>query len=167
MERLIDRLPDDVEHLARRLLKEACDRDLCLATAESCTGGLIAAILTDIEGCSHAFERGFIVYSVEAKAGLLGISRDLIDTEGAVSRAVALAMAQGALNHSRADIVLAVTGFAGRGQPGDEPGLVHFAAARRGRPPVHREERFGNGSRAAVRIDSARVGLAMMIEALS
>lgn len=167
MERLVDRLPDDVEHLARSVLKEACDRGLCLATAESCTGGLVATILTDVEGFSRAFERGFIVYSVEAKVGLLGISRNLIDAEGAVSRAIALAMAQGALNHSRADIVLAITGFAGRGRPDDEPGLVHFAAGRRGRATFHREEHFGNGGRTAVRMEAARVGLAMMIEALS
>lgn len=167
MERLIDRLPDDVEHLARKLLNEACQRELRLATAESCTGGLIATILTDVEGVSHAFECGFIVYSDEAKAELLGIPRDLVDAEGAVSRAVALAMARGGLDRSGADIALAVTGFAGRGGADDEPGLVHFAAVRRGRPPVHREEHFGNGGRAAVRIESARVGLAMMIDALS
>ena len=89
MERLIDRLPDDVERLAHTLLDQACDRGLSLATAESCTGGLIAAILTDVEGTSHAFERGFVVYTIEAKAGLLGIPRSLIDTHGVVSREIA------------------------------------------------------------------------------
>lgn len=167
MERLIDRLPDDVERLARDLLTQACDRDLALATAESCTGGLIATILTDVEGASHAFERGFVVYTDAAKAGMLGIARDLIDSHGAVSRDVALAMAQGALNHSAADIALAVTGYAGAAGADGEPGLVHFAAIRRGRSPVHREEHFGDRGRAAVRIESARVGLRMMIDVLA
>lgn len=167
MERLIDRLPDDVERLAHDLLTQACDRDLALATAESCTGGLIATILTDVEGASHAFERGFVVYTDAAKAGMLGIARDLIDTHGAVSREIALAMAQGALNHSSADIVLSVTGFAGAAGANGEPGLVHFAAARRGRPPVHREEHFGNRGRATIRIECVRVGLRMMTDALA
>lgn len=166
MERLIDRLPDDVERLAHTLLDQACDRGLSLATAESCTGGLIAAILTDVEGTSHAFERGFVVYTIEAKAGLLGIPRSLIDTHGVVSREIALAMVQGALNHSAADIDLAVTGFAGPAGAGKEAGLVHFGAVRRGRQPFHREAHFGERGRGAVRIESVRVGLAMMIEAL-
>lgn len=167
MERLIDRLPDDVERMAHDLLTRACDRDLALATAESCTGGLIATILTDVEGASHAFERGFVVYTDAAKAGMLGIPRDLIDSHGAVSREVALAMARGALNHSAADIVLSVTGFAGAAGADGEPGLVHFAAIRRGRPPVHREEHFGNRGRADVRIACVRVGLRMMTDALA
>ncbi|ALR19772.1 CinA family protein [Sphingobium baderi] len=79
MEPLVDHLPEDIDVLARRLLEEACRRHLTLATAESCTGGLIGAVLTDVEGTSHAFERGFIVYSDEAKASLLGIPRKSID----------------------------------------------------------------------------------------
>ena len=167
MDLLVDRLPDDVERLVKTLLHDACDRSLTLATAESCTGGLLAALLTDVEGYSHAFERGFIVYSEEAKADLLGISPALIDTEGAVSKAVALAMAQGALARSAADIVLAVTGFAGSAGPDDEPGLVHFACVRRGRAPAHREEHFGNRGRTAIRLDAIRVSIAMMHDALA
>src|SRR5690242_20339673 len=101
-ETLSGALPPEVEDLAIRLLTRACDRELTLATAESCTGGLIASLLTDVEGMGHAFERGFVVYTDEAKAGMLGIPRPLIDTHDAVSKEVALAMAEGALAHSRA-----------------------------------------------------------------
>lgn len=167
MERLIDRLPDDIEHLVQALLRAACARKLTLATAESCTGGLLAALLTDVEGCSHAFERGFIAYSEEAKSEMLGIAPQLIVAEGAVSRAVAIAMADGALVQSRADIALAVTGFAGEAGPGDEPGLVHLACIRHGRAPAHREIHLGDIGRAAVRVETVRVALAMMIDALS
>lgn len=166
MQPLIDRMPDDVDALARHLLEQAGRRGLTLATAESCTGGLLGAILTDVEGLSHAFERGFIVYSDAAKAGLLGIARPLIDAEGAVSKAIALAMAQGAIAHSPADIALAITGFAGPAGPDDEPGLVHFACVRRGREPVHREAHFGDGGRSAVRTAAIRTALDMMIAAL-
>ncbi len=127
-ERLIDRLPDDIEDSARHLLRAAERRSLSLCAAESCTGGLIATLLTDIEGQSHSFERGFVVYSNDAKAEMLGVSRATLAIHGAVSKAVALAMAEGALARSRADVALAVTGFAGRGGPGEEPGLVYFAA---------------------------------------
>src|SRR3546814_1058541 len=87
-------LPDDVEQAAARVLELACDRELTLATAESCTGGLLGSLLTDVEGASHAFERGFIVYSTEAKCELLGVDRRQIDDCGAVSRDVAVAMAE-------------------------------------------------------------------------
>jgi nicotinamide-nucleotide amidase len=166
VERLIDRLPDDIEDRARRLLRAAGRRSLGLCAAESCTGGLIATLLTDIEGQSHSFERGFVVYSDDAKAEMLGVPRALLAGEGAVSKAVALAMAEGALARSHADVALAVTGFAGRGRPGDEPGLVHFACLRRGREPHHREEHFGDCGRGRVRIGAVRVGLAMLEEAV-
>jgi len=166
MEPLIENMPHDVEDLAVRLLGEACRRELALATAESCTGGLIGAMLTDVEGYSHAFERGFIVYSDEAKAELLGVASALIEAEGAVSRPVALAMAEGAIARSRADIVLAVTGFAGPGGEEDEAGLVHFACVRRGGQTRHREEHFGDKGRSAIRFACARTAMAMMMEAL-
>ena len=166
-ETLSGALPPDVEQLAIEVLKRACDNDLTLATAESCTGGLISSLLTDVDGMGHAFERGFAVYSEEAKAGMLGIRRDLINRHGAVSKDVAIAMAEGALAHSRADIAVSVTGFAGRGAPADEPGLVHFGCVRRGRPPVHREEHFGDVGRGRVRCEATRVALEMMIEALA
>lgn len=165
-ETLSGALPPEVEALAIRLLTLACDRELALASAESCTGGLIASLLTDVDGMGHAFERGFVVYTDEAKAGMLGIARPLIDTHGAVSREVAVAMAEGALAHSRADIVVSVTGFAGPGGPDDEPGLVHFGCARRGRPAFHREEHFGDVGRGKVREQATRVALEMMLEAV-
>ena len=117
-------LPDAVEEATRHLLAKASERGLTLATAESCTGGMIASLLTDVQGVAHVFDRGFVTYSEEAKTGLLGVPPDLIAVEGAVSRAVALAMAEGALARSSADIIIAVTGFA---DAGDERGLVHFA----------------------------------------
>ncbi len=164
--RLVDRLPDDIEHDVRDLLVAACDRSLTLATAESCTGGLIGALLTDVEGCSHAFERGFIVYSPEAKTEMLGIPRSLIEEEGAVSEAVAVAMVKGALERSRADIALAVTGFAGAAAPGDEAGLVHLACVRRGRAPAHDVLHLGDRGRAAVRLEAVRTAIIMMRAAL-
>lgn len=94
-ETLSDSLPCDVEVLVEGVLKAACDHRVALATAESCTGGLLASVLTDVEGCSHVFERGFVVYTDAAKSDLLGVPADLIVAEGAVSEAVARAMAEG------------------------------------------------------------------------
>ncbi|MDT8757440.1 CinA family protein [Sphingomonas psychrotolerans] len=159
-------LPDEVDAAARRLLERACDKDLAIATAESCTGGLLASLFTDVEGASHAFERGFVVYTNEAKAEMLGVPPELIESEGAVSEPVARSMAEGALRFSKAQVALAVTGFAGAGAPGDEAGLVHFACARAGRPTNHREEHFGDIGRGPVRIECLRVGLEMLSEAL-
>ena len=130
-ETLAPLLPLAIEERAMHLLRQAADAGLRIATAESCTGGLVAALLTDVEGCSHSFERGFVVYSVQAKQELLGVDAGLIARAGVVSRPVAEAMARGALAHSGADLALAVTGYAGsRGSEG-EPGLVHFACAAR------------------------------------
>ena len=159
-------LPANIEEAAARVLEIACRDDLTLATAESCTGGLLASLLTDVEGASHAFERGFIVYTEDAKCELLGVERAQIETCGAVSKAVALAMAQGAIAHSKAYIALAITGFAGKAADGDEPGLVHFACAMRDGMVYHREEHFGDAGRGAVRIASLRVALEMIEQAL-
>jgi nicotinamide-nucleotide amidase len=156
-------LADETEEAARRLLAKACERDLMLATAESCTGGMLASLLTDVQGVAHAFDRGFVTYTNEAKNEMLGVPLDLIEDKGAVSREVAVAMAEGALDRSRAHIALAVTGFA---DSGDEPGLVHFACARAGRRTLHREEHFGPVGRGATRIESMRVAVEMMTEML-
>lgn len=156
-------IPEALESATRRLLAKACERDLVLATAESCTGGLLASLLTDVPGVAHAFDRGFVTYSNEAKTELLGVPADLIAAEGAVSQPVALAMAEGALARSRAHIALAVTGFADKG---DEPGLVHFACARAGRTTAHREEHFGAVGRGATRIAAMEIGVRMMTEML-
>ncbi|MEO7170759.1 MAG: CinA family protein [Sphingomonas sp.] len=159
-------LPDDLERAANEVLTRAHDADLKLATAESCTGGLLASLLTDVEGVSSSFERGFVVYSEDAKCELLHVSREAVDRCGAVSREVALAMADGALAASHADIALAITGFAGPGGPDDEPGLVHFACARKARDTSHREAHFGDTGRGATRIACLRVALEMIGEAL-
>ncbi|HWT12900.1 MAG TPA: CinA family protein [Allosphingosinicella sp.] len=156
-------LPNEVEEATRRLLAKACERDLSLATAESCTGGMLASLLTDVQGVAHAFDRGFVTYSEQAKTEMLGVPAELIQDKGAVSREVALAMAEGALQRSRANVTLAVTGFADKG---DEPGLVHFACARAGRKTTHREEHFGPIGRGATRVECMRVAIEMMTEML-
>jgi len=160
-------LPDEVEEGARKLLERACQQDLTIATAESCTGGLLASLLTDVEGASHAFERGFVVYTNEAKSELLGIPLELIEAANAVSEPVARAMAEGALKASRADIALSITGFAGPGAPGDEPGRVHFGCARNGRATKHLEMHYGDIGRGPVRIECLRTALQMLEEALA
>ena len=133
------------------------------ATAESCTGGMLASLLTDVQGVAHAFDRGFVTYSNEAKNELLGVPLDLIERVGAVSKEVAIAMAEGALERSRAHIAVSVTGFA---DSGDEPGLVHFGCARAGRTTAHREERFGSIGRGPTRVECMRVAVEMMTEML-
>ncbi len=156
-------LPNETEEATRRLLAKASERGLTFATAESCTGGMLASLLTDVQGIAHTFERGFVAYTEEAKSELLGISLDLIEREGAVSKAVAVAMAEGALRRSRANIALSITGFA---DTGDEPGLVHFGCARAGRATAHREEHFGPVGRGATRIACMKVAVEMMTEML-
>jgi nicotinamide-nucleotide amidase len=152
-------LPNETEEATRRLLQKASERELRLATAESCTGGMLASLLTDVRGVAHAFERGFVTYSNEAKCEMLGVPMALIEEQGAVSKAVAIAMAEGALVRSRAQIALAITGFA---DAGDEPGLVHFTCARAGRATAHREEHFGPGGRGATRVKCMKVAIEMM-----
>lgn len=130
---------------AERLLRETKARRYTIATAESCTGGLIAATLAAVPGASASLERGFVTYANEAKIEMLSVRIAMLREHGAVSREVALAMAEGALMHSPADIVVAVTGVAGPdgGTPEKPVGLVHIAAARRDGPVVHEEKRFG------------------------
>jgi len=159
-------LPDHLDEQAERLMHRICDEELTVATAESCTGGMLAALLTDIEGAGRAFDRGFVAYTKDAKHDLLGIESDLLDRNDAVSEIVARAMADGALSRSRADIAIGVTGFAGPGAPGQEEGLVHFALARRGRPTAHREEHFGAVGRGVVRVKSLKVMLEMLEQTL-
>jgi nicotinamide-nucleotide amidase len=137
---------------------------LMAATAESCTGGLIASLLTEIPGSSNVLERGFVVYSNAAKEELLGVPAETLSKHGAVSEETARALAEGALAKSRADIAVSVTGIAGPdgGTPQKPVGLVHFACARRGAPTVAREERFGDIGREAVRLASVKVGLDLL-----
>jgi nicotinamide-nucleotide amidase len=149
---------------ARALLDLCRARKLTIATAESCTGGLVAATLTEIPGSSDVFERGFVTYSDAAKAAMLGVPTSVLERFGAVSRETAEAMAQGALAHSPADLAVSITGIAGPGggSPGKPVGLVHFAAAARGGPLMHHEGRFGEIGRAHVRQVSVLQALAML-----
>ena len=159
-------LPDHLDEQAERLMHRLCDQGLTIATAESCTGGMLAALLTDIEGAGHGFERGFVTYTKEAKTELLGIDRDLLERNDAVSRVVAQAMAEGALERSKADVAIGVTGFAGPAGEGCEEGLVHIALARRGGRTEHREEHFGAVGRGEVRVRSLKAMLEMLEQAL-
>src|SRR5206468_4010224 len=120
-------LPGRIEALANQVLVEAGLRGFSLATAESCTGGLLASLLTDIPGRSHAFERGFVVYTDQAKAEMLGVRAETLAQYSAVSEPVARAMAEGVLARSNAEITLAVTGWAEGGPDPSKPaGLVWF-----------------------------------------
>ena len=159
----------EVETLARLVLDEARERSLRVVTAESCTGGLVAAALTDVAGSSDVFERGFVTYSNRAKSELLGVPGDLIADAGAVSEPVARAMAEGALAAASAHVSVAITGVAGPGGGTSlKPvGLVHFATARTNGSVRHRAERFGDIGRAAVREASLFVALEMLRERLT
>lgn len=159
-------LPEDVERNAAALLEACCKAGLTLATAESCTGGLIASLLTDVEGASHAFDRAFVTYSKEAKCAMLGVRQEQLAEHGAVSEQIAEAMVRGALDYSNADVALAVTGYAGAAPDGQEDGLVYFACMRRGGPLRRHVSRFGAIGRGPVRIGSVRVALQMMREAV-
>ena len=158
-------LPPELDRLAQSVLQLACERRLKLVTAESCTGGLLASLLTDVPGMSHAFERGFVTYTHEAKHELLGVPLPVLDGPGAVSRACAIAMAEGARARSRGDLAASITGFAEDGA--DHPaGLVHFACAASGRPTTHRVQLFGDIGRAAVRIRALETALGLMMDQL-
>ena len=159
-------LPDHLDEQAERLMHRLCDKDLSIATAESCTGGMLAALLTDIDGAGHGFDRGFVTYTKEAKAELLGIEPSLLEQNDAVSEVVARAMAEGALKRSHADIALGVTGFAGPAGPKCEEGLVHFALARRGTRTAHHEEHFGALGRGVIRVKSLAAMLEMLEQSL-
>ncbi len=161
-------VPDHVDELAHRILDESRRRRLRLATAESCTGGLLASLLTDIPGGSHVFDRGFVTYSNEAKRELLGVSPRLLESPGPVSEQAARAMAEGALERSRADIACAITGYAEAppGEPGSA-GVVHLATARQGGETRHRRERFGPLGRAEIRRRSLASALELMWEAIA
>jgi len=156
-------LPEDIQESARRLLEKASERGLMLGTAESCTGGMVASRLTDVPGVSHAFDRGFVTYTNEAKNEMLDVPMALLEEKGAVSKEVAIAMAEGGLENGRANLMFAVTGYA---DSGEEPGLVHFACARKGRTTSHREEHFGSIGRGPVRVECMRVAIEMMTDML-
>ena len=149
---------------AATLLQACRERGRMVATAESCTGGLVAALLTEVPGSSDVVERGFVTYSNEAKAEMLGVPADLIAAHGAVSDAVARSMAEGALAHSRADVAVSITGVAGPGggSQAKPVGLVHFGLAVKGRPTLHRERRYDDLGRAEVRARAVADALALL-----
>jgi nicotinamide-nucleotide amidase len=159
----------DLIEAARALLDLCRDRKLTIATAESCTGGLVAAALTEIAGSSDVVDRGFVTYSNAAKEAMLGVPAAMLagpGAPGAVSRETARAMAEGALAHSTAHLAVSITGIAGPGggSPGKPVGLVHFAAAVRGGRVIEAERRFGDVGRAQVRHASVVQALAMLLE---
>lgn len=159
--------PADLERSAEGLLAELRRRGLILATAESCTGGLLAGALTQIAGASDVFERGFVTYSNEAKRELLGVKAETLLAHGAVSLAAAREMAAGALAHSRAALAVSVTGVAGPGggSPRKPVGYVCFATARRGRLPEAVERRYGAIGRQAIRLAAISEALDLTLRA--
>lgn len=159
--------PADIEDQARRIVADFTGRGLMVATAESCTGGLIAGALTEISGSSAVVDRGFVTYTNEAKADMLGVTRATLIAHGAVSRETALQMAHGALFRSRASVAVAVTGVAGPGGGSAEKpvGLVHLAAQSRSGVILHREMRYGGIGRTEIRVATVRTALEMLVEA--
>lgn len=157
----------ELEQQASKVLREAEKRGMQIATAESCTGGALAALLTDVEGLSHVFDRGFAVYCNEAKSDCLGIAPGIIEREGAVSRRVAAEMAQGALAHSRADVAVGITGNAGPAGPDDEEGLVFICAMNRAGKHRIAEHHFGAEGRARVRMKALASALELIDWAVS
>lgn len=155
--------------LARGVLDKARAQKLKIATAESCTGGLVAMVLTDIAGASDVFERGFVTYSNAAKTDLVGVPESLIAEFGAVSEPVARGMAEGAVKHSRADIGVGITGIAGPGGGSkDKPvGLVHIAVYRKSSGTRHGRFHFGELPRRDIREKAARDALMMVMQALA
>ncbi|HUR42784.1 MAG TPA: CinA family protein [Aestuariivirga sp.] len=153
-----------LEQRAAALLDNCRARGVKIATAESCTGGMVAALLTSIAGSSDVFDRGFVTYSNEAKIEMLGVSPEIVAQFGAVSRECALAMAHGAILKSAATLAVSITGIAGPGggSAAKPVGLVHFACARRNGATLHREKRFGDIGRNGVRKASVEVALDLL-----
>jgi nicotinamide-nucleotide amidase len=158
----------EMTNRAAALLDAYREKGLKIATAESCTGGLVAALLTEIPGSSSVMERGFVTYSNEAKIELIGVPAELIAAHGAVSEPVARAMADGALAHSRADVAVSITGVAGpTGGTATKPvGLVHFGLARKGAATIHLERRYGDLGREIVRRRAVEDALALLEQAV-
>jgi len=157
---------DDVLYAATGLIKLCIERKLTIATAESCTGGLVAGALTEVPGSSAVLDRGFVTYSDKAKQQMLGVPAETLDEYGAVSRQTADAMAQGALEKAKVDLAVSITGIAGPGGgSADKPvGLVHFAAVTRDGTTLHAAKRYGDIGRSAVRHKSVLQALAMLQE---
>jgi nicotinamide-nucleotide amidase len=164
-----DVFPAELVAQAAILLDRLRALGLRLVTAESCTGGLVAGLLTEVAGSSDVVERGFVTYSNAAKSECLGVPAELIAARGAVSAEVARAMAEGALRSSHADIAVAVTGVAGPGGGSVEKpvGLVHLAAARAAAAPLMSELRLGPVGRGEIRLMSVREALRLIEQSLA
>ena len=156
--------PEPLERLAAEVIAAYGARGLMVATAESCTGGLIAGLLTDVAGSSKVVDRGFVTYSNQAKQELIGVREETLARYGAVSRETALEMAAGALAASQAFAAVAVTGIAGPGGGSAEKpvGLVHLAAVSRPGEVVHSEMRYGDIGRTGVRLATIETALAIL-----
>ncbi|TCL73707.1 CinA family protein [Rhizobium sp. BK251] len=158
--------PDDILALAQAIITDFTSRKQMVATAESCTGGLIAGALTEISGSSAVVDRGFVTYTNTAKIEMLGVQEGTLDLVGAVSKETALQMVHGALFRSRADVAVAVTGIAGPsgGSPDKPVGLVHLAAKSRLGELIHREMRYGDIGRDKVRLATVKTALEMLLD---
>lgn len=163
-----DMFDSSLVQLAEEVLHKARAQRVRVATAESCTGGLIAGLLTEIPGSSDVFERGFVTYSNASKTELLGVPEALIATQGAVSEPVARAMAEGAVRRSPAQVAVAVTGVAGPGGGSAEKpvGLVHIAAAGSGKDTLHERNLFGDIGRHEIRLVSVQAALQLLLRLL-
>lgn len=159
--------PGDIEERAQDIIRTFAEKGLMVATAESCTGGLIAGALTEISGSSAVVDRGFVTYTNIAKMEMLGVGETVLRAFGAVSRETALQMAHGALFRSKAAVSVAVTGIAGPGGGSAEKpvGLVHISAQSRAGLILHREMCYGDIGRTGIRLATVRTALEMIVEA--
>lgn len=162
---------DGIENKASALLQTAITRGIRIATAESCTGGMVSSALTAVPGSSDVFDRGFITYSNQAKQEMLGVPQSLLITHGAVSREVALAMAEGALHRSHAELSVAITGIAGPGGGTQEKpvGLVHIACAwrRNGKTAHLHQECHFTGDRDEIRSSAAETAIDLLLRCVN
>lgn len=158
--------PADIEVKAGQIIAQFTAGRFKIATAESCTGGLIVGALTEISGSSAVVDRGFVTYSNEAKVDMLGVETATLAAHGAVSRQTAIEMARGAIQRSTADFAIAVTGIAGpSGGSAEKPvGLVHLAASSRNGAVLHREMRYGDIGRDGIRLATVRTALDLLVE---
>jgi len=163
------RHPSRIWSLAERIVDKAGAEGVMIATAESCTGGMVAAAITDVPGSSAVLDRGFVTYSNEAKSEMLGVAPATIEKHGAVSRQTARAMAEGALLHSRADVAISITGIAGPSGGSDRKpvGLVWFALAGKGKSTRTERRVFADGDRGFVRMRAAETALMFILRAMS